>query len=839
MCADAHLMRTTLFRTLLAVAATVVASAVHAQTTGASVRAATATDHSKTVADYCVGCHNDRARTGGLSLEALDPASAPAHSDEWERVVRKLRLGVMPPLGARRPEPAVLTALADSLERSLDAAAAARPDPGRPALHRLNRVEYANAIRDLLGLEVDVTSLLPPDNAAYGFDNVADALGSSPALLQSYLSAARKISAVAVGDTRIAAGSQTYTVRQDRSQGHELEGMPLGTVGGLRTTHTFPLDGAYEFQVRMWRTNLSAIRGLEYPHEVELSLDGNRLLLGTVGGRDDLVALQRNPTAASDAIESGRLRVRAHVKAGQRSIVAALLDETPALLQGARLQPFIRDFDNPFGAERSPHVHSVTVTGPFNATGAAEPASRRVFVCRPPSSASAPGGASARLRRDKPAGAAEDVCARRIVASLGRRAFRRPLAAVETESLLSAYRSARASGTFETGVEAVLRRILASPSFVFRPEEEPAGLAAGAAFPVSGYELASRLSFFLWSSIPDDELLRAGGAGTLRQPAAVARQVRRMLADPKARALTDNFAGQWLYLRNLRGIQPNSDLFPDFDDNLREAMRTEAELFFASVIAEDRSVMDLLTADDTFVNERLARHYGIDGVTGTRFRRVRPAGGARRGLLGKGAILLATSHATTTSPVLRGKWILDNVLGAPPPAPPPDVPALAENDPVAPRTVREQLERHRATPSCAACHRLMDPIGFALENFDAVGKWRATSESGVPLDTRDVMADGTRIDGVDGLREALAARPEIFVRTFVEKLMTYALGRGLGAADMPAVRAVVRDAKADGYRFSAIATGIVRSVPFRMRSRTAGVAGGLQAAGRDLSGRSR
>jgi hypothetical protein len=820
-------MRTTLIRTLLAVAATVVASGAHAQTTTAVPRAGTAAGPGKTVEDYCVGCHNNRARTGGLSLEGIDPARATQDSDVWERVARKVRLGVMPPMGARRPEPAVLTGLADSLERTLDAAAVARPDPGRPALHRLNRVEYANAVRDLLGLDVDVTALLPPDNAAFGFDNVADALGSSPALLQAYLSAARKISAVAVGDPRLAAGSQTYSVRQDRSQGRELEGLPLGTVGGLRATHTFPLDGEYEFQVRMWRTNLSAIRGLEYPHEVELSLDGARVLVATIGGSADLVALQRNPTALSDSIESGRLRIRAHVKAGQRSIVATLLDETPAVLQAARLQPFVRDFDNPFGAERSPHVQSVTVTGPFNATGAAQPASGRVFVCRPPSTSA--------LRRDKSPDAAEETCVRRIATSLGRRAFRRPLAASETASLLAAYRDARAAGTFDTGVEAVLRRILASPTFVFRPEEEPAGVAAGAAYPVGGYEIASRLSFFLWSSIPDDELLRAAGAGELRQPSAVARQVRRMLADRKARALTDNFAGQWLYLRNLRGIQPNSDLFPDFDDNLREAMRTEAELFFASVIAEDRSVMHLLTADDTFVNERLARHYGIGGVTGARFQRVWPAGGARRGLLGKGAILLATSHATTTSPVLRGKWILDNILGSPPPAPPPDVPALAENDPVAPRTMREQLERHRATPSCAACHRLMDPIGFALENFDAVGRWRATSENGAALDTRDVLADGRRIDGVDGLRDALTARPELFVRTFVEKLMTYALGRGLTAADMPAVRTIVRDAAPGGYRFSAIATGIARSVPFRMRTKARSDAGGLQAAARHES----
>jgi len=410
----------------------------------------------------------------------------------------------------------------------------------------------------------------------------------------------------------------------------------------------------------------------------------------------------------------------------------------------------------------------------------------------------------------------EAVCARRIAAGLARRAFRRPVGAAEIDALVDTFRRERESGTFESGIEAVLRRVLASPSFVFRPEIEPAGTAPGAVFALNGYELASRLSFFLWSSIPDAALLQVAERGTLARPEVLAAQVRRMLSDPKARALTANFAGQWLYLRNLTGIQPNSDLFPDFDHNLRQAMRTEAELFFDSIVREDRSVVDLLTANDTFVNERLARHYGIPGVVGARFRRV-TVEDARRGLLGKGAILLATSHATTTSPVLRGKWILDNVLGSPPPAPPPDVPALAENDPAAPRTMREQLERHRANPGCAACHKLMDPIGFALENFDAVGAWRATSESGARLDTADVMANGRRIEGVSGLRAALTERPEIFVRTLVEKLFVYALGRGLEPEDMPAVRATVRDARTGGYKFSAIATGIARSVPFRMR----------------------
>ena len=792
----------------LTAVATLAAQDARPQGSRPAASRAAAPAHQQTIDGYCVGCHSNRLKAGDLSLESLAVESAAAHADSWERVVRKLRIGAMPPQGARRPDQPVLDGLATWLEDTLDRAAAERPNPGQPALHRLNRTEYANAVRDLLGLDVDVSSLLPPDNAAFGFDNIADALGSSPALLQAYLSAARRIGAVAVGDPRVSPGSQIYSSRQDLSQGHQLDGMPLGTVGGIRATHTFPVDGEYEFQVRMWRTNLSAMRGLENPHDIELALDGARLLLGTIGGPGDLVPLQKNPTLTSDTIEAQRLRVRARVKAGQRELVAAVLDETPAVLQTARLQPFIRDFDNPFGAERAPHVQSITVTGPFDATGASQPPSTTLFVCRPAS------------RRSSPEfSASEGGCARRIATTLARRAYRRPLTRTETDALMDTYRRERAAGTFETGVGAVVRRVLASPSFVFRPEEEPAGLTPGSAYALGGFELASRLSFFLWSSVPDEELLRAAAAGQLASPAAIRAQVRRMLGDSKANAITQNFAGQWLYLRNLRGIQPNTDLFPDFDDNLRQAMRTEVELFFSSVVREDRGVVDLLTANDTFLNERLARHYGVPGVTGSRFRRVHLADDARRGLLGKGAILLATSHATTTSPVLRGKWVLDNILGAPPPAPPPDVPALQE--PVSgqlPRTMRAQMEQHRTNAQCASCHKLMDPIGFAMENFDAVGAWR-TTESGAAIDSADVLLDGTRVMGVNGLRAALAADPDVFVKTFVEKLLTYALGRGLRPEDMPVVRAIVKDARQAGYTFSSIALGIAGSAPFRMRSK--------------------
>jgi hypothetical protein len=749
---------------------------------------------------YCVTCHNARLKTGGLVLDtgALDRvADDPA---TWEKVVRKLQLGVMPPLGARRPDRATYDRTISWLEGELNAAVATHPHPGRPVLHRLNRAEYANAIRDLLGLHVDVAALLPPDDAAYGFDNVADVLGSSPALLQAYLGAARKISTIAVGDPRVGVNRDTYNARQDLSQDQHLDGLPLGTQGGLVATHTFPIDGDYEFQLRLWRTNLSAMRGLEDQHQVEITVDGDRVLLATIGGSDDLVKLQQNPTTTSDDIEAKRLRVRVHVKAGTRTITAAFLEETPWTLESVRLQPFLRDFSNPFAAEGAPHVQSLSVQGPYNIEPASQPAAAQLFVCRPI------------------AAVGEAACARRVVANVARRAYRRPLQPRELDELVGFYNEGRKGASFNAGVEFALRRILASPSFVFRPEYEPDTIAAGTPYRITDYELASRLSFFLWSSIPDDELLRVAGTGTLSKPDVLRAQVRRMLADAKSSALVDNFAGQWLQLRNLRGITPNPETYPDFDDNLRQAFRTEAEMFFASVIREDRNVLDLMTASDTFVNERLARHYGVPNVFGSYFRRVTLSDDARRGLLGKGAVLLVTSHATTTSPVRRGKWILENILGSPPPPPPPDVPALKEPAPgAAPRTMREQMEQHREIPGCASCHKTMDPLGFALENFDVDGTWRTKNVGGFVLDTSDVLPDGTRIDGVAGLRQALLARPEVFVQTLSEKLLVYALGRGLTPEDMPAVRAVVRDARAQDYRFSSLVMSIVSSVPFQMR----------------------
>ena len=770
--------------------------------------------HQATLTQYCLTCHNARVKTAGLSLEPLDLGRVADAPDMWERVVRKLRVGAMPPHGMKRPDTATNDRLIAWLEGELDRTAV-KPFPGRPVLRRLNRAEYSNAIRDLLNLDVDVTSLLPPDDSAFGFDNVADAQGSSPALLQAYLAAARKISAVAVGDLRMGVGSDTYTVRQDLSQDIHLEGLPFGTVGGLVARHAFPVDGEYDFQIRLYRTNLSAIRGLEDPQELELLIDGEHVHGAVLGGNEDLAALQKNPTTTSDAIEATRLKVRRFIKAGQREVAAAFLERTSPAFEANRLQRFIRDFANPFDAEGAPHVQSITIQGPYNAKGVEKPVAAALFVCRPKTAAE------------------EEPCARRLITTFGRRAFRRPPTPAETTNILSFYREGRKDQSFDTGIQFALRRILASPSFVFRPEAEPAALNAGNAYPISDLELGSRLSFFFWSTIPDEALLRSTEQGRLRQPAELTAQVRRMLKDAKAAAFVSNFAGQWLHLRNLKGKVPNSDLFPDFDDNLRQAFQREAELFFESVIQENRSILDLMTADYTFVNERLARHYGIPGVFGGDFRRVTLSDDARRGILGKGAVLLVTSHANTTSPVLRGKWVLENIIGAPPPAPPADLDTALKPEPAGqpPSTMREQMERHRANPQCATCHRITDPIGFALENFDVVGAWRTTNEVGRPINTADELTDGTRIANASDLRAALLKRPDVFVQTLTEKLLTYALGRGLTYQDMPVVREIVRKARTDGYRFSSLISGIVSSAPFQMRLK-APAAGDRVASGR-------
>jgi mono/diheme cytochrome c family protein len=751
-----------------------------------------------TLDQYCVGCHNARTRSGGLALDGVDLANVPRDAATWEKVVRKLNTRTMPPAGVRRPDETSYHALAAWLESRIDRAAFAAPNPGRPLLHRLNRAEYANAIRDLLELDVDVTVLLPPDDSAYGFDNVSDVLGVSPSLQERYLSAAEKISEAALGDPSAGRVTETYRVRQDLSQDQHIDGLPLGTLGGTLVRHTFPMDGEYDLQVRFFRTNFGNLRGLEHPHAVEVTLDGARVRFGMIGGDEDLRAAFDKPTETADAIDA-RFAVRVPVKAGPHTVGVSFV-ENLGLVDTARLQPFLRSSADTLDWTGRPHLDRVSITGPFNATGPGDtPARRKIFVCRPATPAS------------------ESACARQIIATLTRRAFRKPTQDAELQPILEFYKSSRRDGTFERGIQSALQLILASPKFVFRVEQDPPDAAPGSIYRISDIELASRLSFFLWSSIPDEELLTAASQGTLRDRAGLERQVQRMLADSKSSALVTNFAGQWLQIRNLKTFLPNSDDFPDFDDNLRQAFARETELFFESVMREDRNVLDLLTADYSFVNERLARHYGIPGIYGSQFRRIVLTDDVRRGLLGKGSLLAVTSHATRTSPVLRGKWVLENILGTPPAPPPPDVPTLKEPEPGAgARTMRQQMVEHRANPACASCHKVMDPIGFALENFDAVGAWRAR-DAGTLIDASGELGDGTKIDGVVALRQALVSHPDVFVGTLTEKLLTYALGRGLDSADMPAVRTIVASASRDRYRFSAIVLGIVNSAPFQMR----------------------
>jgi hypothetical protein len=744
---------------------------------------------------YCFTCHNARAKAGGLSLETMDLAKVPDSAEVWEKVLRKLRTGAMPPAGTARPDRATYNRVISWLETTIDRAAGPMVDPGRTLLHRMNRAEYANAIRDLLALDVDVVSLLPPDDSSYGFDNIADILGVSPALQERYLNAADTISALAVGTAEATAPvDTTYQVRADVTQRRHIEGLPLGTRGGVLIRHTFPVDGEYIVRPRLWKTNNSIIRGLTLYDQLEIAIDGRRVHLATIGGTTPYVeGAEEINTEINE-----RLQVRVPVKAGPHSISVAFLHKTSALWPEV-LQPY-ESTPDPVDAAGVPQVDVVTISGPHSIAGPGDtPSRQRIFTCRPANAAQ------------------EDACATSILSPLARRAYRRPVGGADVQALLGFFHQGRAEGgDFDSGIRVALQRMLADPEFVFRIERDPGGAAPGSIYRISDLELASRLSFFLWSSIPDEELLTLATAGKLANEAVLEQQVRRMIADRRAEALVNNFAGQWLYLRNLRSQSPDRMEFPDFDDNLRDAFRQESELFFRSIIGEDRNVLDLMTADYTFVNERLARHYGIPNIYGSHFRRVTLADERRKGLLGKGSTLLVTSRAERTSPVLRGKWILENLLGVSPPPPPPDVPPFPENTGEQPRTVRERLELHRSNAVCASCHKLMDPLGLALENFDAVGGWR-TRDGTQPIDASDVIFDGTRIDGPVALRHALLSRPDNFVQTFTEKLMTYALGRGVGHADMPAVRAIVRQAERDGYRFTSVVMGIVRSSAFQMR----------------------
>ena len=761
---------------------------------------------------YCVTCHNQRLRVADLTLDTVDVDDVGAAPEVWEKVVRKLRAGAMPPAPRPRPDAAAYAAFTVRLETALDHAAARNPDPGRTdTFHRLNRGEYRNVVRDLLALDVDVAELLPADDGSYGFDNVAGVLGISPTLLERYLAAARKISRLAVGRPAPSATAETFRLVTDLTQDVRVDGLPFGTRGGARFAFTFPEDAVYAIRVQLARDASGTLKPFDTPHRLEVSLDGEPLRTFTVGEPPPPGAARSSPAyreylARQRAADDG-WEVRAPVRAGPHTVQVTFHQKTSAYAETLR-EPFLRPYTSITGGDTryQPYVGSVTVAGPFEAGGArpaeSTPSRDRIFVCRPASRAAAD----------------EAACAREIFAALARRAYRRPVVERDLAVLLDFYEQGRAEGGFEAGVELGLRRLLASPEFLFRIERDPAGAAPGAPYRISDLGLASRLSFFLWSSIPDDELLDLAAAGALRRPGVLEAQTRRMLADPRAEALVENFAGQWLYLRNVRALTPDEDRYPDFGEALRRAFRRETELFFASVLREDRGVLDFLTADYTFVNERLARHYGMPNVYGSHFRRVSLPDASRRGLLGHGSILAATAYPTRTSPVLRGKWVLENLLGAPPPLPPPDVPSLEETTgDGAALSMREAMERHRANPVCASCHRMMDPPGFALEQFDAVGRYRTRNEAGAPIDASGVLPDGAAFEGAAGLREALLRRPGLFVTTLTEKLLVYALGRGVEHHDAPAVRAIVREAAADGHRFSALVLGIVESAPFQMR----------------------
>ena len=757
---------------------------------------------------YCVTCHSSKLRTGGLSLQDANVSNVPAGAETWEKVIRKLRVGAMPPQGMPRPDKTTADGLATYLETALDQAYAAKPNPGRAVMHRLNRAEYANAIRDLLALNVDSEALLPPDDESSGFDNIADVLKMSPSLMERYLSASWNISREAVGDSRIVPTTSTYRVRPDLSQDQHIDGLPLGTRGGILVQHTFPLDGVYVIKLRLWRNTFDLMRGMEDEHEIEINLDGVRIGGVTVGGRDDLILMAANPGAFGSDLDQ-RLTVRIPVKAGVHAVSADVILRSHAIKDDV-VKPFLRTTVDGLDITGDPSVDRLTVEGPFDSTGVSETASRRrIFICHPASAQD------------------ELPCAKKILTGLARTAYRRPVNDTDLETLLSFYQRRRNdNGNFEAGIESALQFLLSSPEFLFRIEEDPATLADGASYRIDDLALASRLSFFLWSSIPDDQLVNLAAQKKLHEPAVLEQQVKRMLADPKSDALVTNFAEQWLFLRNLKSSAPNLDTFPDFDDNLRQAMKQETELFFGSIIHEDRGAMDLLNADYTFLNERLARHYGIPGIYGSQFRRVHVDDPARRGLLGQASILTVTSYPARTSPVQRGKWILTNLLGIPPTPPPPNVPELKSNeDGSKPLSLRERMEAHRANAVCAGCHKVMDPIGFALENFDAIGRWRTTDE-GATIDPSGTLFDGTKIDGPVALRQMLASRPEVFVGVMTEKLLTYALGRGLDYSDMPAVRKIVRDASANGYKFSALINGVVNSAPFEMKVKkaTAGTA---------------
>jgi hypothetical protein len=779
------------------------------------------TSHQAVINRYCLSCHNDKLKTGGLSLSSANVANLADDTVIWEKVARKLQGRAMPPGGRPRPDAATYESFVSYLEASLDRIAATNPNPGRTeTFRRLTRTEYRNAIRDLLGVDLEVESLLPPDDASFGFDNVT--VGElSPTLMERYLASAQKISRLAIGNPARTPGTYTVTLPVDRTQEQHFAELPPGTRGGTVFAYTFPLDATYEFQVRLTRDRNEHVEGLIEPHDVELTLDDERVKVFTAAPltKERRTNLQVNyETDHDDSYVDKDFNVRIPVKAGPHQVAVAFLKKPTAVLETDR-QPYPAAFNLDRHPRVQPALHSVTITGPFDQTGAGDtPSRRRILTCRPASATLLRGSPEPEGQRRPATGAQEAACARRIISALTRRAYRRPVTDEDLKTPLLFYEQGRARGGFETGIETALRKILVAPEFLFRVEQDP---GVRSVYRISDVELASRLSFFLWSSIPDDELLDLTSQGKLRDPKVLEHQVRRMLADARSESLVDNFAGQWLYLRNLAAISPDPRMFPMFDDNLRQAFKRETELFFESVLRENRSVLDLLKADYTFLDERLAKHYGIPNVHGTQFRRVTlPPDSVRGGLLGQGSILLATSYANRTSPVRRGKWVLENIIGSPPPDPPPGVPPLQESKSENPDhvpTMRERMAQHRDNPACSSCHMLMDPIGLSIENFDAIGRWRTKGDAGAPIDAAGGLPSGDTFEGVAGLKRALLTQPERFVSTVTEKLLTFALGRGIEPYDAPAVRAIVRGSRPDDYRFQTIVLNIVRSTPFQMR----------------------
>jgi hypothetical protein len=746
---------------------------------------------------YCVSCHNDKSKAGGLTLAAFDPARPEHSADAAEKVIRKVRAGMMPPPGAKRPDAAALNGLAESLETRIDAVAALRPNPGWRPFQRLNRAEYARAVRDVLNIDVDVSSLLPPDTIGHGFDNISEEQAFSPTLMEAYLRAASTISRLAIGDRSSAPTSALYKVPRTGSQMRHVEGAPIGTRGGISLVHIFPADGEYVFKMLLHSGPTGDLFGtVSQGEQIELSINGERAALVPINPEMKESDQPNGLTLHTPPI---------HVQAGPQRVSAAFIRLADGPIDDliAPIEQTLADTNvgETYGITALPHLRDFAITGPHRVTGVSETPSRRaIFTCRPTTARE------------------EETCAAQIVKRLASRGYRGHVTAEDLQELAGFYEQGRKAGDFEAGVRMAVQGMLAHPRFVFRLEQAPAAVKAGDTYRIDDLDLASRLSFFLWGTVPDAELIRVASQGLLGSPGGLQKQVRRMLADPRSKALATRFAAQWFRLQDVEKTRPDPLLFPQWDQTLTESLLRETELFVDSLVREDRSVLDLVTADYTFVNERIAKHYGIPNVMGSNFRRVQIPDPNRRGILGHGSILLLTSVADRTSPVLRGKWVMEVLLGTPPPPPPPNVPDLDDTSGVKdarPLSVRERLEEHRKNPACTSCHRVMDPLGLALENFDATGAWRV-KDNGVTVDPTGELYDGTKMDGPEALRQALLKRPEVLLRNFTENLMTYALGRQVEAYDMPAVRTIVRDAGNNGNRLSSFVLGVVNSAAFRM-----------------------